>query len=174
MKRRSTKNKVKKPIYKKWWFWIIVIFILTRIFGNNGTKDNIQNEKKEPINSIEEQTEEHRDNSQSIDNISFDVSKVNNDETGNWRISKISENIEMQNFAIDYYKEYFNGDNEIHGIVNFNNNTTTRILVMGNLLDVSILEHVSAEENDAKKLFSGKLLEEYHVNIDSGEIEKIQ
>ena len=97
-----------------------------------------------------------------------------NDVTGNWRIASIAENIEMQDYALDYYKEYFKSDDEIHAIVNFNYKTTTKISVMGNLLDVSVYEYVDKEEHDAKLLFSGMLLKEYHVNKDTGEIEEIQ
>lgn len=45
---------------------------------------------------------------------------------------------------------------------------------MGNLLAASAYEYVDKEEHDAKFLFSGMLLKEYHVNIDNGEIEEIQ
>ena len=69
---------------------------------------------------------------------------------------------------------FFKSDDEIHAIVNFNYKTTTKISVMGNLLDVSVYEYVDKEEHDAKLLFSGKLLKEYHVNKDTGEIEEIQ
>ena len=41
-------------------------------------------------------------------------------------------------------------------------------------LDVSVYEYVDKEEHDAKLLFSGMLLKEYHVNKDTGEIEEIQ
>lgn len=109
-----------------------------------------------------------------IDDISFVVTHVPNDVTGNWRIASIAENIEMQDYALDYYKEYFKSDDEIHAIVNFNYKTTTKISVMGNLLDVSVYEYVDKEEHDAKLLFSGMLLKEYHVNKDTGEIEEIQ
>ncbi len=109
-----------------------------------------------------------------IDDISFVVTHVPNDVTGNWRIASIAENIEMQDYALDYYKEYFKSDDEIHAIVNFNYKTTTKISVMGNLLDVSVYEYVDKEEHDAKLLFSGMLLKEYHVNKDTGEIEEIR
>ena len=39
---------------------------------------------------------------------------------------------------------------------------------------VSVYEYVDKEEHDAKLLFSGMLLKEYHVNKDTGEIEEIQ
>jgi hypothetical protein len=174
MKDKSTKSNVKKPIFKKWWFWVIIVVILAAIFGNSGTNDSVKDETKDAISSTEQQTEEKQDNSTSKDDISFVVSNVRNDVTGNWRIATIVENIEMQDYALDYYKEYFKSDDEIHAIVNFNYKTTTKISVMGNLLDVSVYEYVDKEEHDAKLLFSGMLLKEYHVNKDTGEIEEIQ
>lgn len=105
--------------------------------------------------------------------LKFVVHDVNNDHTGNWRISTISQNVQMQDYALDYYKKYFKNDKEIHAIVNFNYNTTTQISVIGNLLDVSVYEYVDKEEHDANLLFSGKLLTEYHVDKDTGEIEEI-
>lgn len=169
MKNKSTKSNVKKPIFKKWWFWVIIVVILAAIFGNSGTNDSVKDETKDAISSTEQQ-----DNSTTKDDISFVVTNVPNDVTGNWRIASIAENIEMQDYALDYYKEYFKSDDEIHAIVNFNYKTTTKISVMGNLLDVSVYEYVDKEEHDAKLLFSGMLLKEYHVNKDTGEIEEIQ
>lgn len=118
--------------------------------------------------------EEKKNKNSSKNDISFVVSDVRNDVTGNWRIAKIAENIEIQDYALNYYKKYFKNDNEIHAIVNFNYKTTTKISVMGNLLDVTIYEYVDKEEHDANLLFSGMLLKEYHVNKDTGEIEEIQ
>ena len=174
MKDKATKNGVKKPIFKKWWFWIIIVVILAAIFGNTGTKDSVEDGTKDTISSAEQQTEEKQNESTAKDDISFVVTNVPNDVTGNWRIASIAENIEMQDYALDYYKEYFKSDDEIHAIVNFNYKTTTKISVMGNLLDVSVYEYVDKEEHDAKLLFSGMLLKEYHVNKDTGEIEEIQ
>lgn len=174
MKDKATKSGIKKPIYKKWWFWVIIVVILAAIFGNTGTKDGAEDGAKDAISSSEQQTEEKQSESTDKDDISFVVTNVPNDVTGNWRIASIAENIEMQDYALDYYKEYFKSDDEIHAIVNFNYKTTTKISVMGNLLDVSVYEYVDKEEHDAKLLFSGMLLKEYHVNIDNGEIEEIQ
>jgi hypothetical protein len=174
MKDKATKSNVKKPIFKKWWFWVIIVVILAAIFGNSGTNDSVKDETKDTISSTEQQTEEKQNESTAKDDISFVVTNVPNDVTGNWRIASIAENIEMQDYALDYYKEYFKSDDEIHAIVNFNYKTTTKISVMGNLLDVSVYEYVDKEEHDAKLLFSGMLLKEYHVNKDTGEIEEIQ
>lgn len=106
--------------------------------------------------------------------ISFHVSNVRNDVTGNWRVALIAENIHMQDYAVDYYKEYFKDDKEIHAIVNFTYNTTSKLTVVGDSIDVTVYEYVDKEEHDAKKLFSGMLLKEYFVNIKTGEIEEIQ
>lgn len=109
-----------------------------------------------------------------LDGISFRADKVRNDTTGNWRISLIAENIDMSEYALDYYKQYFTDDSEIHFIVNFNYNTTTKIMVMGGDLDVTVQEYVAKEEHDAKMLGSGTVLAEYFVNIETGEIEKVR
>ena len=114
------------------------------------------------------------DQTSAIDGIKFTVSDVRNDKTGNWRISLIAENIEMQNCALDYYKHYFKDDKEIHAIVNFNYNTTTKISVVGNKLDVSVFEYVKKEENDANLLFSGQLLKEYLVDKETGAVEEVK
>ncbi len=97
-----------------------------------------------------------------------------NDKTGNWRLSKIAENISIEEYAVDYYKNYFEKDNEVHIIINFALNTTTRITVMGDLLDVAVMEYIDKEEHDASLACSGTLLEEYHVNINTGKVEKLE
>ena len=174
-KEKKDKGAVKKPIYKRWWFWLIVIVVLLGIIGNIGNKDE-GTENTSPATTVETEATDapQSKNNSEFDNISFVVGKVRNDVTGNWRIATIAENIEMQKFALDYYNTYFESDEEIHAIVNFNYNTTTKISVMGNLLDVTVYEYVDKEEHDAKLLFSGMLLKEYHVNMDNGEIEEVQ
>ena len=106
-----------------------------------------------------------------LDGIKFSVSKVRNDNTGNWRISLIAENIDMSECALDYYKQYFTDDSEIHFIVNFNYNTTTKIMDMGGQLDVTVQDYVPKEEHDANTLGSGTVLAEYFVDKETGEID---
>ena len=108
-----------------------------------------------------------------LDGISFRADKVRNDTTGKWRISLIAENIDMSEYALDYYKQYFTDDSEIHFIVNFNYNTTTKIMVVGGQLDVTVQDYVSKEEHDANILGSGTVLAEYLVDKETGEVEKI-
>lgn len=131
-----------------------------------------------PASSVAESTapeaEPASTESSPLDGISFRADKVRNDTTGKWRISLIAENIDMSEYALDYYKQYFTDDSEIHFIVDFNYNTTTKIMVMGGDLDVTVQEYVAKEEHDAKILGSGTVLAEYFVNIETGEIEKVR
>lgn len=103
--------------------------------------------------------------------IRFYVSNVRNDVTGNWRVATIAESIQMQDYAVDYYNEYFEDDSEIHAIVNFNYNTTTQISVAGDTIFVTVYDYVKGEEHDAKLMFSGTVLKSYMVDKNTGEIE---
>lgn len=96
--------------------------------------------------------------------------KVRNDVTGNWRLSKANTDLTSSEYVLFYYKNYFESDNEIHAIINYTDNTTILIKSSFGMLDVTVFSHVKGEENDAKILFSGNLMEKYHVNISSGEI----
>ena len=55
MKDKATKNGVKKPIFKKWWFWVIIVVILAAIFGNTGAKDGVEDGAKDAVNSTGQQ-----------------------------------------------------------------------------------------------------------------------
>lgn len=171
---KKSRVKAKKPIFKKWWFWGIIIIIIGAIYGGTGKQDNSNNKETDINSSTEAETNIPQTESEAEDSLSFNVMKVHNDVTGNWRVTTMAENVEVQNIALDYYNKYFNNDDEIHAIVNFNYKTTTKISVMGDLLDVSVYEYVDKEEHDAKLLFSGMLLKEYHVNKETGAIEEIQ
>lgn len=100
--------------------------------------------------------------------------KVRNDTTGNWRIITIAEPINIQEYAVDYYNRYFEDSKQIHAIVNFSYNTTTKISDMGTFLDVTIMEYVEKEEHDAKLLFGGQRLKQYFVNKEDSSIEEIK
>lgn len=201
-KNANKKNVKKKPFYKKWWFWLIVFVFVVGIAGSNEssneseaelvsneaivetteteattaiteTIETAEAEVTEATTEIEVSVEESQIDSK-LDNICFNPMKVRNDATDNWRISLIAENIDIQDYALDYYKEYFENDNQIHVIVNFNYNTTTSISVVGNMLDVTIHEYVAKEEHDAKLLLSGTVLKEYHISMKTGKIEELQ
>lgn len=172
MKEKAVKNS-KKPITKKWWFWVILVVVLITIVGGASTNSDSDAEAQGSSDTPKQQTETDQKKTDTEDDIKFNVNDVRNDTTGNWRISVISENIQMQDYALEYYKKYFKSDDEIHAIVNFNYMTTTQIAVMGDSLDVTVHEYVDKEEHDAKLLFSGEILKEYYVNKDTGDIEEI-
>lgn len=102
------------------------------------------------------------------------VLDVHNDATGNWRYITIAEDTDFLEYALSYYNTYFEDDKEIHAVVNFTNNTTTKISVVSNMLDVTIHEYVDKEELNADLLFSGSVYSEYFIYKDNGDIEKVQ
>lgn len=97
---------------------------------------------------------------------------VRNDNTGNWRILKISENIDIEEYALSYADMYMK-DDEVHFIVNFNYHTTTWLNKMNGLLYVEIREYEDKEEHDAKVLGSGMILKSYVIYPD-GDIQELE
>ena len=101
-------------------------------------------------------------------NIQF-WDNVRNDVTGNWRRAATSDSLVPADYALEYYNEMFSSDEEIHSIWNATLKTNTRIMLFGNLLFVDTLEYVEGEEHDAKKMFSGDVLDSKVINIETGE-----
>lgn len=99
---------------------------------------------------------------------------VINDATGNWRYATIADDIDIEYYIMSYYKNYFSADNEVHAIINFTRNTTTRLNYSGGVITVTIMDYVDGEEHDAKKLFSGQVLATYYVYADNGDIEELK
>lgn len=122
-----------------------------------------------------EKTTQVKPKSKDITDKDIDFSSdYRNDSTGKWRIAITSDSFDIEKYALSYYLNYFKDDDEIHVIVNFTRMTTTKISDMGDTLDVSIHEYTKGEEHDANKALGGMLLNEYHVNIKTGKITKIQ
>lgn len=153
---------------------LALAFSLTACGGSSSSSESVSSESVASSVSSAPESESISAESSPLDGINFRADKVRNDATGNWRISCIAENIDMSEVALDYYKQYFTDDSEIHFIVNFNNSTTTKIMNMGDDLDVTVQEYVSKEEHDANLLGSGSVLAEYFVNKETGEIEKVR
>jgi len=106
--------------------------------------------------------------------ISPKATTVRNDVTGNWRYSGFSESgVDISEYALNYYNEYFEADNEIHAVINFANKTTARISYSLGMLFVTVFEYVDGEEHDAKIMFSGDVLQDFIVYTDNGDIEQI-
>ena len=98
------------------------------------------------------------------------VSSVPNDVTGKWRLSTVSTTCAIENYALDYYKKLFKSDDEIHAIINFTDNTTSCLSIVGGELNVTVHQYITGEENDAKILFGGSVIAQYYINLTTGEV----
>ena len=105
-------------------------------------------------------------------NVSCEDS-IRNDNTGKWRLARISDSIYIENYALDYYKNYFKSDDEIHAVINFTTNTTAKISCFDGILNVTTYKYIDKEEHDANLLFSGDKISEFLIYIDNGDIERI-
>lgn len=172
---------------------LLCILASTLIIGGCGASESFKEGVEDGMNDTFEQNEDEisEDDSEkestgesgTISSGSYEIGdltfnfedSVRNDSTGKWKISKIAESADPTDYALDYYKTLFSSDDEIHAIINFSKNTTSKISVLSpELLDVTIQEYVDGEEHDANLLFSGNLLKEYHINTSTGEVEEIQ
>lgn len=178
----------KKMKTLSWIFGIYSFIFLSGVMSNLGLLENTETANvttSETTTQANISTEEttHRGeiygiSDKDISEISkkntFSINKVRNDVTGNWRISLISDtNFDAVYYAVSYYKTYFNDDKEIHAIVNFANNTTTKIQCMDNILYLTTYDYVKDEEHDANLLFSGTVLQQYMIYLDNGDIQQL-
>lgn len=149
------------------------------------TQDNISNDESNNQNEIDSNdtnvTTIQRENIIGTSNKNYkdiDTSKPNsvrNDKTGNWRLSTVATTENIVKYTKSYYENNFSDDKEIHAIVNFTLNTTTKVSkVLDNILSVTVHEYVDKEEHDANELFSGMVLADYFVYLDNGDIEEIK
>ena len=76
-------------------------------------------------------------------------------------------------YALDYYNAYWGEEGEVHGVINFTESTTSCINVYGPEMYITVHEYVDGEEHDAKVLFGGQVLEEYVLNLDTGQLERL-
>lgn len=185
MKAKTNQVKVKKAIYKKWWFWLIVIFAGIGAMGS-GSKDEpnqdeigrqiVENQDGVTANAVEDPATEEDDGVLKSGTYTlpsgFKINysdSVRNDVTGNWRISTTSDSFAPADYAMEYYETMFSSDDELHAIWNATLRTTTRISASNGLLFADTHEYVDGEEHDAKLLFSGMLLTSKVYTIATGE-----
>ena len=109
-----------------------------------------------------------------LDDMHIKVRNVNDDITGNWRMTYVDTKETAEDYAIAYYKEYFKSDNEIHFLVNQHLKTTAVISKFNNQLDVRIYEYTLGEEYSADTIASGIFYGEWYVHLDTGEIQKLE
>ena len=84
------------------------------------TTTQIQKTTNAPTTTVEHCTGENivGISNKNVSGISFVVNKVQNDVTENWRISTITENIDIEYYALDYVKRYLHNKSQVHAIVN--------------------------------------------------------
>lgn len=144
-------------------------------------KEKSEKSKEEPIKEVEEEYswDDVKEKDRIVGKSDKDFSEVTkskpndvrNDTTGKWRILKISENIDIEEYALSYADLHMK-DDEVHFIVNFNYHTTTWLNKIDGLLFVDIREYVKKEEHDAKKLGNGMVLKSYVIYPD-GDIQEL-
>ena len=143
---------------------IIVLCIIGIIASPSDDKKDDSNPKQteqqntEVTEQASETTEpktEEKDEPAEIDGVDIIFSDtVRNDKTGNWRLAKVTGDKSAEEYAADYYKQYFKADNEVHAVVNFTLNTTACITCVGDTLNVRIYEHIKDEEQYAENLLA--------------------
>ena len=112
-----------------------------------------------------------------VDGIAVSFRKsIPNDVTGKWRVAVVIDDTSDPNgYLVDFYNAYIKDPSEVFAIVNKKLKTTIRVNnFLGGWLDVAVLEYQNGEEVDAKKLFSGKLLDNYLINKETGEIDPLE
>lgn len=139
---------------------------------NSSQKETTKVESIADIESIKNTEAEQYSKLEGVD-IAF-LDSVRDDQTGNWRLAKVTSNKSEEVYVLDYYKKYFKEDKEVHAIVNYTLNTTTCVTSIGNKINVRVYEHIKDEEQHAKTLFTGQKYAEYNVDKETGAVEKIE
>lgn len=171
-------GKPKKPIYKRWWFWLIVVFVFAVLFVPS--KDVKQTDAGEaPVAATpaqeptadQDQTQKEPVPGKDISDkyILFDDS-VRNDKTGRWRLARCSAGVFIPDYAVSYYRTYFKADDEVHVFIDFGLKTTAVITAGSGNIYISIYEYVDKEEHDASLIPAGQKLGSYIVDIQTGEV----
>ena len=100
---------------------------------------------------------------------------VLNDTTGNWRLAVIADGSDLNDYVVDFYKEFIRDDSEVFGIVNLTQKTSAQISrIDDEWLDISVTEYQPGEEHDAKQLYGGMELGHYRINTKTGEIDNLE
>lgn len=129
-------------------------------------------EVSDPVEPEPEETQAVGESMEGISVVFYD--SVVNDVTGRWRLALVSDGLDMEKYAVSYYQTYFESDAEIHFVVDFTRNTTTKITYVLGSLSVDVYDHADGEEHDAKVMPSGTKLASYLVDVATGEIEEVE
>ena len=93
---------------------------------------------------------------------------VPNDKTGRWRLATTSTTTPIVGYALNYYKDYFKSDDEIHGIVNKELDQTYSLSIVAGQLYVVTHKYLEGEEKDASLLFGGDVISQIYIDPDTG------
>lgn len=143
------------------------------------TTEEITEPETEEQTSAPTESVPHRENSigtsnKDINDLQLEFyDKVKNDVTGSWKCLIIPSAINIQDYALSIYNQYY-GDSKILVIENLGNRTCTVMTDFGEFLDITVHEYIDGEENDAKLMAGGDWLEQYWIYKDNGDIEKIE
>lgn len=191
-----------KPLYKKWWFWVIVVSLVgaagTGLSGGGKpsepsasqteTQAPAPSESQEPETTPEpipsetepetetKPAEAEPDARAALDDVLGGTTfyeNVRNDVTGRWRELVFYSSENIVDHAVEYYNAYFSSDDEVHIAVNLGLKTTSVMNVSGGVMYVDVHEYIDKEEHDAKVLGGGDLLKSYTVNLETGETEDV-
>lgn len=175
--KKADKKASKKPIYKKVWFWIIVVLVVFAALGSSGDKNDEQPDASDKASTSETvsstEAPDDTDDAPAASSLDVDVTfydTFKNDTTGKWKKALVSTSEDIQEYALDYYQEYFKSDDEVHVIYNFSLNTVNCLTVNGDTLFISITDYVDGEEHDAKAACGGTHLGDLQISIESGEV----
>lgn len=176
--------KEKKPIFKKWWFWLVVVLFLVGAVGaiSGAGGDPAVDSSTPPQGGTSAPADDGggadaSGESKTISTGSYTLpcgvevsfrDQVRNDVTGKWRFSSTADSTPPADFALEYYQTLFSSDDEVHAVWNATLGTMTRITCSGGLLYVDTLEYVDGEEHDAKTLFSGDVLDSVIIDTATG------
>lgn len=59
----TTNTQTKKPVYKKWWFWVLIVFAVFIVLGSLGSNEDDNNENVgQSVSDTEETTKEPTEN----------------------------------------------------------------------------------------------------------------
>lgn len=95
-------------------------------------------------------------------------SSVPNDKTGKWRLATTSTTMPIVSYALNYYKDYFKSDDEIHGIINKELNQTYSLSMVAGQLLVVTHQYLEGEEKDAALLFGGDVISQIYIDPNTG------
>ena len=93
---------------------------------------------------------------------------VPNDKTGRWRLATTSTTTPIVSYALNYYKDYFKSDDEIHGIVNKELDQTYSLSIVAGQLYVVTHKYIEGEEKDASLLFGGDVISQIYIDPATG------